>query len=116
MTSDKMLLFIYRAPKVYGWFRIVFTLILFVHNFLKLPLLPLQAIAIIGYLIALFNYSFFKNDVPIMSIFLPNILYYAVVVVVTKNILIVEFLPLLIIDITFVLLLWVKAIKWPFYI
>lgn len=116
MTSDKTLLLVYRAPKLYGGLRIGLTLLLLFKNFLGLPLVWLQLLALFGYGVALVNYSLFKNDVPIMSVFLPNIFYYTVAAVISKELLIVGFIPLALIDITFVFIVWLKAIKWPFYI
>lgn len=105
------------TPMVVIGIRILLTLIVLIWNPWHLSLPVLQLIPVIVLLVTLFMYTqFFTDGVPVVSLLVPSILHFLVILAFRRRVEIMPFIPLLVTDIMVLVVKGIKASYFPFEI
>ena len=117
MNIEEKLWFWYRTPKAIGLIRILLTLVVFAFNPLGLPLCFMQTFPMLVIMVTLFAYGkLFSDMVPVITLLLPTIVHFAVIVLFMDKIVIAAFLPFILTDVAFLVTKGIKASYFPFAI
>lgn len=115
-TKRKILLGSYYLPGVVVIIRVVFTLWVLISNPMGLRLPYFQLIPLGVMLCSCFgHFKLYRDSVPIISLVVPTLLQGVLIFVFFRQVMVVEFLPVFIPDILYLIVKAVKANLFPFY-
>ncbi len=113
----RKLLLAYYMPIAVGVLRVLTTMAVFVWNPQALPLRFIQVIPLIVLLVSLFSYmKLFTDNDPIVSLLLPTIVHFLVIFGFRRQVVLIPFLPLVVLDIVYLFVKGLKATMFPFEI
>ena len=111
------LLAAYLTPIVVGYLRIFSTLVVFIWNPMSLPFRFLQVIPLVVICWSLFSYcELYTDGDPIVSLILSTIIHFLMIFGFLRVVVIIPFLPLLLLDIVYLVVKGFKATAFPFEI
>ena len=115
MSTAKKMMLVFRLPMVAGAVRLLLTVIYLAYNPMQLPFRFIQIIPMVVLIINLFAYrKLFSDGDPVITLLLPTIIHFVLVVLLTKTVVIVPFVPLFAIDLVYLVVKGVKASRFPF--
>lgn len=115
LSKRKKLLFGYYAPGVLALLRLVVTIWFFGWSHIELPLRYIQLVPLCALLVTQFTYfKLYRDGVPVISLILPSMLHFVIILVALRRVIITPFVLLLVIDIGFLVARGVKANLFPF--
>jgi len=113
----RKLLFAYYAPIGVGVLRIVTTIAVFIWNPQALPLRFIQIIPLLVLLVSLFSYmKLFTDNDPIVSLLLPTIAHFLVIFGFRRQVVLIPFIPLVVLDVVYLFVKGLKSTMYPFEI
>lgn len=116
-TKRRILLGSYYLPGVVVLARLLFTLWILIWNPMKMPLPYIQLLPM-GVLIGscFGHFKLYRDAVPVISLMAPTILHIVIIFVFMRVLVIVPFLPVLVLDVLYLVVKAVKANLFPFYL
>ncbi len=116
-NKRRLMLLVYWLPIVIGLLRILITFSILLWNPMNMIFRFMQIIPVIIYLVILFMYlKLFMDNDPIVTLIAPSLVHFLIIFGFKRIISIVPFLPLIIIDIAFLIAKGLKAVAFPFVV
>lgn len=116
-TKRRILLGSYYLPGVVVLARLLFTLWILIWNPMKMPLPYIQLIPVGVLVVSCFgHFKLYRDAVPVISLMAPTILHIVIIFVFMRVLVIVPFLPVLVLDVLYLVVKAVKANLFPFYL
>ena len=115
LSKQRRMRFVYFLPATFAVIRILLTVWFLVYNPLGLPLRFIQLILMGVYAGSLFSfYRLYRDGVPVLSLIAPTLVHAILIFIFKKEIVIVPFAVLFVVDIAFLASKGVKANLYPF--
>lgn len=113
--KTSLMLACFRAPKVVAWLRIIATFVVLIWNPFSLRFRYFQLIPFLVLVVNFILYcKLFSDAVPVITLFLPTIMHFAMLAVMYNTMNFVPFIPLFTLDVLYVVAKTVKASFFPF--
>lgn len=113
----RMIKTVFWLPTLVACLRIAATMIVFIWNPTDMPLRFLQIIPFCGVIVYMFMYMFlYMDNLPIAVLIIPNTLHIALVSVLAEELVLSSFVPLVVLDILYIIVKTIKAVAFPFEI
>lgn len=117
MSKEQVMRVFYYMPGVAALMRIGFTVWFIGWQPIPMPLPYVQVATIVVYLVLQFSYfRLYRDSVPVISVLVPTILHFVLILVFTRRVVLAPFFLLLVLDILFLSARGIKASMYPFYI
>lgn len=111
------MLIIHKLPIIIALIRVVFTILTLVWNPLYMRFRFFQLIPLLVLLANIFRYvKLYSDSDPIAILLIPTILHFIVVLAIKRELSIIPFIPILVVDIIYLVAKGFKASLYPFEI
>lgn len=115
LTKRRILKMMFLLPAIVGFIRLGISMWFLIVNPLGMPLRFIQVVPMIALIVALFSYlKLYSDGVPVITVIAPTILHMVIIYIFKKQIVIIPFTVLVLIDALFLILKGVKANLFPF--
>ena len=113
----KFLKTIFILPAIVAALRLLLTAIVFIFNPTDMSLRFIQSFPVIVLLVSLFTYlKLYSDSAPVITLLLPSIAHIIIIFIFTRHLEILPFIPVIILDIFYIIIKGIKATAFPFEI
>lgn len=115
ISKRNLLKFIFLLPGLIGGVRVGVTIWFMISNVMEMSLRFIQIIPMLSIMVTLFMYyKLFSDGVPIVTVLAPTILHVILIYLFRKEVEIIPFIPLIILDICYLGVKTLKGTMYPF--
>ena len=116
MTSkQRLMLLVFKSVGFVGVVNMIIRFLIIIINPMSVPLITVQLITVVAYLVHLVTYfKFYKDSVPILTIMVPTLLHGVLSLLFTKTVPWFTLLGFLILDCFYIAIVAYKASYYPF--
>ena len=102
-------------PGIISAIRILLTMFVLVYNPLDMPLRFIQVVPMFVVMWNLVSYYILYTDsTPVIPLLLPTIIHFVIILVMTKVVILVPFIPFLVVDFVYIIIKYIKSSMFPF--